>query len=180
MRLPSSPSFATSASTSRELCYYQRLRSDDSTPKAARRGLSLPNSSYQLIQATDSAPRSATTASLLVSVGGSDQWGNITGIELYTTHSMALCLSASHARSSPSLIATESSEKLSRATYGLTRSAPPYQFYQFQLNTILDDDAERYIVFTLSVRPACHPRRLSSSTEPNPTGAHVKMRSPTR
>src|SRR5690349_2949921 len=114
-------------------------------------GISFTEFSYMLLQAYDYLELHRRYG-VLLQLGGSDQWGNITaGIELIRRTVGA----EAHAATLP-LVTTASGAKFGKSVAGAVWLDPsltsPYEFYQFWLN-VDDRDVGRYLrYFTLLAR----------------------------
>jgi tyrosyl-tRNA synthetase len=114
-------------------------------------GISYTEFSYMLLQAYDFLELHRRYG-VLLQLGGSDQWGNITaGIELIRRTEGA----EAHAATLP-LVTTASGAKFGKSVAGAVWLDPsltsPYEFYQFWLN-VDDRDVGRYLrYFTLLSR----------------------------
>lgn len=128
-------------------------------------GISYTEFSYMLLQAYDYLELHRRYG-VLLQLGGSDQWGNITaGIELIRRTEGA----EAHAATLP-LVTTASGAKFGKSVAGAVWLDPsltsPYQFYQFWLN-VDDRDVGRYLrYFTLLGRDEIE--SLDQATEARP------------
>jgi tyrosyl-tRNA synthetase len=128
-------------------------------------GISYTEFSYMLLQAYDFLELHRRYG-VLLQLGGSDQWGNITaGIELIRRTEGA----EAHAATLP-LVTTASGTKFGKSEAGAVWLDPsltsPYEFYQFWLN-VDDRDVGRYLrYFTLLGREEIE--SLDEATEARP------------
>jgi tyrosyl-tRNA synthetase len=128
-------------------------------------GISYTEFSYMLLQAYDFLELHRRYG-VLLQLGGSDQWGNITaGIELIRRTDGA----EAHAATLP-LVTTASGTKFGKSEAGAVWLDPsltsPYEFYQFWLN-VDDRDVGRYLrYFTLLGREEIE--SLDQATEAGP------------
>lgn len=110
-------------------------------------GISYTEFSYMVLQATDYL-RLFDRYNCTVQVGGNDQWGNLTaGVELIRKAREAHV----HALTAP-LVTTSTGQKLGKtegnALYLDPAMTPPYDMYQYWINTA-DEDVGRFLkVFT--------------------------------
>ena len=108
-------------------------------------GISFTEFSYMLLQAYDFLELHRREG-VLLQMGGSDQWGNITaGVELIRR----TVAKEAHALTFP-LVTTSSGAKFGKSEAGAVwldaARTSPYEFYQFWLN-VDDRDAPRYLRF---------------------------------
>ncbi len=116
--------------------YKMRLDSDE--------GLSFIEFNYMLLQAYDFM-KLAESRECLLQMGGSDQWGNIVaGIELVRK----IHRKTSFGITFP-LITTSSGAKMGKTAKGAvwldSEKTPPYEYYQFWINTD-DKDVEKFLL----------------------------------
>jgi len=123
----------------------------DSVQSRIEGGISFTEFSYMLLQAYDFLELSRRDG-VMVQMGGSDQWGNITaGLELIRRVEGK----TAHALTVP-LVTTASGSKFGKTESGAVWLDPtrtsPYKFYQYWIN-VDDRDAAKYLrLFTLMPR----------------------------
>jgi len=123
----------------------------DSVQSRIEGGISFTEFSYMLLQAYDFLELSRRDG-VMVQMGGSDQWGNITaGLELIRRVEGK----TAHALTVP-LVTTASGSKFGKTEAGAVWLDPtrtsPYKFYQYWIN-VDDRDAAKYLrLFTLMPR----------------------------
>jgi len=146
----------------------------DSVQSRIEGGISFTEFSYMLLQAYDFLELHRREG-VMLQIGGSDQWGNITaGLELIRRVEGK----TAHALTMP-LVTTASGTKFGKTEEGAVWLDPartsPYKFYQYWIN-VDDRDVGRYLrYFTLMPRVQIESLDLSVQAEPEKRGAQQAL-----
>lgn len=141
------------------------MTSKESVKKRVETGLSFTEFSYQLLQAYD-FQRLYTDKNVVLQMGGSDQWGNITsGTEFIRKNVQG----SAHALTTPLLTKADGS-KFGKSEAGNIWLDPnmtsPYKFYQFWINAD-DRDLPKFTrYFTLKSRKEIEQREKDLADNP--------------